>query len=73
MNQLPSKANAATTILINAIFPALTDGGIAFLHVRDGLHDEDARLDGGPDHAAVQGQPRREAQRRVHAIHRRVG
>ena len=75
MNQLPSKAKAATTILINAIpiFPALTDGGIAFLHVRDGLHDEDARLDGGPDHAAVQGQPRREAQRWIHAIHCRVG
>ena len=54
-------------------FTALTDGGITLLHVRDGLHDEDARLDGGPDDAAVQGQPRREAKRRLHAVHRRVG
>ena len=43
------------------------------MHERDGLHDEDARLVGCPDNATVQGQPGREAERRVYALYRRFG
>ena len=39
----------------------LPDGGIALVYVRDGLHDEDAWLDGGPNYETVQSQPGREA------------
>ena len=55
------------------LWPALADGSITLVHVRDGLHDEDARLVGCPDNATVQGQPGREAERRVYALYRRFG